>query len=66
MTYLCKDCSYRGITSGQAGQCPACGSFNLARTRREEDEKTPGKWRLALLGALWVYLIGLIIWKLNN
>lgn len=66
MTYLCKDCSYRGITSGQAGQCPACGSFNLAGTTREEVEKPPGKWRLVLLAALWIYLMGLIIWKLNS
>ena len=66
MTFLCKDCSYRGITSGQAGECPACGSFDLARASRKEDEKPPGKWRLVVLGALWAYLIALIIWKLNS
>ena len=66
MTYFCKDCSYRGITSGQGGRCPACESYNFARKIDEENTTPPGKWRLLLLASLWAYLIGLIIWKLNN
>ncbi len=66
MNYTCKDCSYRGKSSGQDGACLACGSFNIARTRSQEEKPRPGKLRLALLVALWVYLIGLIIWKLNH
>ena len=67
MTYICKDCSYRGKKSGQDGSCPACGSFNLGGVspQKAEAPKT-GKLRLGLLVGLWVYLIGLIIWKLNN
>jgi len=63
MIYTCKDCSYRGRSSGQDGRCPACGSFNFGRGLSEEETPRPAKWRLCLLVALWVYLIGLIIWK---
>jgi hypothetical protein len=67
MNYHCKDCSYRGNSSGQDGSCPACGSFNLGRISRQDHEKPKaGKLRLTLLVGLWVYLIGLIIWKLNH
>jgi len=66
MTYFCKDCSYRGTISGQAGECPACGSFNLVRGRAQEEEKAPAKWRLVALALLWGYLFVLIIWKLIN
>ena len=65
MSYYCKDCSYRGISSGRDGGCPACGSFNISRVKREEKEP-PGKRRLVLLIALWAYLIGMIIWKLYH
>ena len=67
MNYVCKDCSYRGSKSGQDGSCPACGSFNLSRTTgRETEAPKPGKLRLVLMVGLWVYLIGLIIWKLKH
>lgn len=65
MIYLCKDCSYRGKKCGQAGECPACGSFNIGRGQAAE-KKPPGKARLALLVALWAFLFALIIWKLNH
>ena len=65
MMYSCKDCSYRGKKSGQDGSCLACGSFNLARTPIQEEPVKSGKLRVTLLIGLWVYLIGLIIWKLN-
>jgi hypothetical protein len=66
MTYVCKDCSYRGKIRGQDGSCPACGSFNYGTRASDEptESSTPGKFRLLLLAALWAYLIGLIIWKL--
>jgi hypothetical protein len=65
MIYTCKDCSYRGKKSGQDGSCLACGSFNLGRTPSQEEPVKSGKLRVGLLIGLWVYLIGLIIWKLN-
>jgi hypothetical protein len=66
MIYSCKDCSYRGKKSGQDGSCLACGSFNLSRPRSQEEPVKSGKFRVSLLIGLWVYLIGLIIWKLNS
>lgn len=67
MAYYCHDCSYRGKSIGQAGDCQACGSYNISRGgAREEEKAPPGKWRLLLLAALWLYLLGLIIWKLNS
>lgn len=66
MTYYCKDCSYRGKTSGQGGECPACGSFNLLRGRTQEEEPPRGKLGLILLAAVWTLFIGLIIWKLST
>ena len=66
MAYYCNDCSYRGNTSGQGGECPACGSFNLTRGRTDPEKPPPAKWRLVLLIGLWIYLFALIIWKLLN
>lgn len=69
MVYHCKDCSYRGKVSGQAGECPACGSFNI--TKRQGDPKQQGatkssKWRIVLVSLLWGYLFLHIAWKLLN
>jgi DNA-directed RNA polymerase subunit RPC12/RpoP len=64
MTIYCKDCSYRGKTSGQGGECPACGSFNLTRGQPVKEQEPHPKWRLVLLVGLWTYLIAMIIWKL--
>jgi predicted ATP-dependent serine protease len=67
MDYFCKDCSYRGKKSGQDGACPACGSFNISRQKAEQKTvRKNNKLRLVILVGLWVYLIGLIIWKLNH
>jgi len=66
MTYTCKDCSYRGVKSGQDGSCPACGSFNLSRASSEAPQPRRARLRVLLLVTLWVYLIGLILWKLNH
>jgi len=67
MDYFCKDCSYRGKKSGEDGACPACGSFNISRQQvGQESAPKNNRLRLALLTGLWVYLIGLIIWKLNH
>jgi predicted ATP-dependent serine protease len=68
MAYYCEDCSYGGKQSGQLGECPACGSFKLIKLhqKNKKDKPAPTKWRLALLVALWGYLIGLIIWKLTH
>lgn len=67
MAFHCKDCSYRGISSGQDGSCPACGSFNVSSGRAQET--SPSKYarlRLGLLAGLWLYIALLIIWKLSN
>ena len=64
MTIYCKDCSYRGKTSGQGGECPACGSFNLTRGQTVNEQEPHPRWRLVLLVGLWTYLIAMIIWKL--
>ena len=68
MSYLCKDCSYRGKSSGQGGACPACGSydFNILRDTSGDTEGGHGRVRLAILGLLWAWLIGLILWKLGH
>ena len=66
MAYYCNDCSYRGTRSGQAGECQACGSYNITRGQVREEKAPPSKVRLGLLVALWCYLIGMIIWKLNS
>ena len=65
MAYYCRDCSYRGKVSGQAGECPACGSRNMAVNRvQTEEEAAPTKWRMAALVISWGTLIILIIGKL--
>lgn len=65
MTYHCKDCSYRGIKSGQLGECPACGSYNIVKhALTSKEQPPPAKWRLVALLLLWGYLIAMIIWKL--
>lgn len=64
MAFFCTDCSYRGTTSGQVGECPACGSFNLGKIGGKKKVEKHNKIRLAILVALWTYLAALIIWKL--
>jgi predicted ATP-dependent serine protease len=65
MTYHCNDCSYRGVKSGQLGECPACGSYNIVnRSLSLKEQAPPAKWRLVALLLLWGYLIATIIWKL--
>lgn len=66
MVYLCKDCSYRGKMSGQGGECPACGSFNMVRRRAAQNEvsKKTAKWRFATMLLLWACLLALVTSKL--
>ncbi|PLW67592.1 hypothetical protein C0039_16275 [Pseudohalioglobus lutimaris] len=65
MAYLCKDCSYRGKTSGQGGQCPACGSFNITAQRvAAQNQEGPPLWHKIALVASWSLLLILILWKL--
>jgi len=67
MAYYCADCSYRGATSGQVGECPACGSYNISKIKRGQKQQTKrSKLSLAALIVLWSILIALIIWKLNS
>ena len=66
MSFQCTDCSFSGRRSGSGGQCPACGSFNLVRSKVSVEKKPPGKLRLVLLVALWAYLIAHILWKLSH
>lgn len=66
MAYHCKDCSYRGKKSGQLGECPACGSYNIFKEAAALDKQTQPikQWRLIVLVMLWGLLIALIIGKL--
>ena len=64
MAYQCKDCSYRGKLSGQGGDSPACGSYNISQGKAEIENKAGSKTRLVILVLLWTYLIASIIWKL--
>jgi len=65
MAYSCKDCSYRGKVAGQAGECPACGSFNMVRGTGSKEAAPAGKkWRMAVLLLLWGFLAVLLIGKL--
>ena len=66
MAFYCKDCSYRGKTSGQGGQCPACGSFNVSAggVSRGEKPEGPPRWHKIALVASWSLLAIVIIWKL--
>jgi hypothetical protein len=67
MEYYCRECSYRGNTSGQLGECPACGSFDIGKRKPKAEEKgSRGTLRLVILAALWVYLIAHIVWKLST
>ena len=67
MAYICKKCSYRGKVSGQLGECPACGSFDVTMTLGQTEEKTKLKpWRLKLLWVLWGILAVVIVWKVVN
>ena len=65
MAYLCRDCTYRGATTGPSGECPACGSFNFSRkSKTESTQPPPSKLRLQILFTVWAIFIGMIIWKL--
>lgn len=65
MPFVCDDCSHRGVKTGNLGECLACGSYNIRkRPYIYRDEKPLPKWRLALLAALWAYLIGAVAFKL--
>ena len=67
MAYHCKDCSYRGEKSGQLGECPACGSYNIVkRSSTLLEQPPPTKWRLVVLVLLWGGLIAMIIRKLSH
>lgn len=68
MAYYCHDCSYRGKKRGAGGQCPACDSFDFKLEGSGDKAEQPNNpaWRLALVIALWAYLIGHIWWKLNS
>lgn len=69
MSYHCRDCSYRGATSGQGGACPACGSYNVRRVRKVQVHRDPGRFsrlRLALLVSSWSVLALLVLGKLQS
>jgi len=66
MAYYCSDCSYRGTTSGQGGECPACGSFRITKPRVTREKPQPKRSHLVMLVLLWAYLIAHITWKLNS
>jgi len=64
MTYYCSDCTYRGQTAGPGGDCPACGSFALVRSRKVEEDAPPSKVRLYIMFSLWGIFLAMVIWKL--
>ncbi len=67
MAYHCKDCSYRGDKSGQLGECPACGSYDIVKSSLNiKEQPSPAKWRLVVLVLLWGCLIAMIIGKLSH
>jgi hypothetical protein len=69
MPYHCRDCSYRGATSGQGGACPACGSFNLRLTRSRPAARDAGRYsrlRLVLLVSSWSVLALVVLGKLQS
>lgn len=65
MAYFCKDCSYRGKSSGQGGKCPACGSANISAGREKHlrSEGSP-RWHKVALVTTWSLLLLLIARKL--
>ncbi len=66
MAYYCNDCSYRGTTCGQAGECPACGSHDLSKTEVVIEQEAPSQIRLIILAVVWTILIALIMRKLAS
>jgi predicted ATP-dependent serine protease len=66
MAYYCTDCSYRGVKSGQLGECPACGSFKITKAAASKKKEPSSRIRLTILALLWTYLIALIAWKLYS
>ncbi len=63
MAYVCRGCSYRGLSAGKDGRCPACGSFDLSR-QSGETAPPPGRAGLIILLVLLAWMVGLILWKL--
>jgi predicted ATP-dependent serine protease len=67
MAFYCNECTYRGKVSGQLGECPACGSFNISMlVGLDQEENKLKPWRLKLLWVLWGILAATIIWKVIN
>jgi predicted ATP-dependent serine protease len=66
MAYYCRDCSYRGKSSGQGGKCLACESYNIQYLKVEVEEKPRSKVYMVILVSLWTYLVALILWKLMH
>ena len=65
MAYVCRGCSYRGMSVGKDGRCPACGSFDISR-QSSEAEPPPGRAGLIILLVLLAWLVGLVLWKLQH
>lgn len=69
MTYQCNDCSYTHPGVFPGGKCPACDSFNISTRKTATDAASPqqtGRWRLAILLALWGVLLTLLYQKLAS
>jgi len=67
MAITCFDCGYQSTKGTPGGKCPACDSFNLSSRHSEPPpQKARKPYQLALLIALWGYLLLLIMQKINE
>ena len=69
MSYVCRDCSYKGKKRSELGTCPACGSGNFGRPGgaiEAEEPQGSSPMKLAFMAAMWAWLIFEIHRKLTG
>ena len=68
MSYVCRECGYKGKKRSSQGHCPACDSANYRRLDSgPSDSENAGSppWKLVMVVGLWAWLIFEIHNKLN-